>query len=604
MAKAASPPSFALVARRAGQRVFWRRVLAMARRLAAPAVLAAALVGWFFGVAVACAAVLLPWCLASLWQAMRLPRAGYDVLALWDRAAGRREDFAAAWWVESQLRRTPQQDAHLQRQRQLLESALSLMPSQLPLGWSWALLLPLLVLPMVELLRLLPEQINAPAALQLDVAQRARLEQELSLVAKRLVENPDLEGLEAPQLGQLKQALSKAQEALAKGQGRQGREALTAAESAAHALEKAAGDLISGAGQWASEQLIEAMRAQVATADLGDALAQRKAAVGANSAQALADALGRREPSVAQVARIAAALREIQPAAQPQDANNLAGSRVTAAAKAMAEAKRGEASGQFAALAATLQQQAAAQRSGEALEKLAQRLRQAGDRSAELAKAGDAAEARAAAGAGAGEEVGKQGAMAEGKLAQAQNLPMLESAPSGPPQPQGAQGEGQAALFRDAAKSGQQPTPSGPKLFAPIPGLDPEQSKQAMLMEAPEGAKGKPQGVVAMPAGQRAGRGPGPTEQPAEAMEQARQAALSAVVDASAGREGESSRRSVRGGQKQGEQASAVGREAAIRAVDAQERALDEAVLPLERREQVRRYFQELRRRLEVPTGS
>lgn len=167
---------------------------------------------------------------------------------------------------------------------------------------------------------------------------------------------------------------------------------------------------------------------------------------------------------------------------------------------------------------------------------------------------------------------------------------------------EGQQEQGQAqAMVTERGDQGEPPPKSdGPKVFAPVPGLDPEQSRQAMLIDAPPGAQGKVNAEMSGEAGRRVGANSVAlaAQDPAE---QAAQAALSALVQAQASAQGESFKRQVQGGVKAGESATLTGSaKAAAEAINAQERALDEAVLPSNRREQIRRYFQQLRERLEA----
>jgi len=70
------------------------------------------------------------------------------------------------------------------------------------------------------------------------------------------------------------------------------------------------------------------------------------------------------------------------------------------------------------------------------------------------------------------------------------------------------------------------------------------------------------------------------------------------VVQGQQNNEGQSTVRSVEGGPRT-EQAARTATQAALDAIQAEEAALDESPLPPARREQVRRYFNELRQRFE-----
>jgi hypothetical protein len=70
------------------------------------------------------------------------------------------------------------------------------------------------------------------------------------------------------------------------------------------------------------------------------------------------------------------------------------------------------------------------------------------------------------------------------------------------------------------------------------------------------------------------------------------------VVNAQQNNEGQSSVRAIEGGVRK-EAASRSANQIATEAISAEEEALDESALPPARREQVRRYFTELRKRFE-----
>lgn len=74
--------------------------------------------------------------------------------------------------------------------------------------------------------------------------------------------------------------------------------------------------------------------------------------------------------------------------------------------------------------------------------------------------------------------------------------------------------------------------------------------------------------------------------------------AKSDMVQAQQNAEGQATVRSVEGGARQ-EQSSRSATQTTLDAIQAEEAALDEAALPPARREQVRRYFNELRKRFE-----
>ena len=124
-------------------------------------------------------------------------------------------------------------------------------------------------------------------------------------------------------------------------------------------------------------------------------------------------------------------------------------------------------------------------------------------------------------------------------------------------------------------------------LFAPVPAAQPsDQKPDSAIMVAVPGAN---------PGGHSPGNGTAPlSAQQTEKTKPGRQS----VVNAQHNAEGESSVRAVEG-QTHKEAATRSAQTTALEAITAEENALDDAALPTARREQVRRYFTELRKRFE-----
>ena len=98
-----------------------------------------------------------------------------------------------------------------------------------------------------------------------------------------------------------------------------------------------------------------------------------------------------------------------------------------------------------------------------------------------------------------------------------------------------------------------------------------------------------------MPGGSQAGNG---TTDIGNSPTQNTQASLQATVNAQRNTEGESTVRTIEG-QAHQEKAALSAQATALAAITSEENALDDAALPAARREQVRRYFTELRKRFE-----
>lgn len=133
-------------------------------------------------------------------------------------------------------------------------------------------------------------------------------------------------------------------------------------------------------------------------------------------------------------------------------------------------------------------------------------------------------------------------------------------------------------------------------LMAPVPGQKPGDKPPEMLVIGPPGEPGEgPSITLNMPGG----RDPGVGKADLNADPTAKQdSARSNVVNAQQNNEGQSSVRAVEGGTRQ-ESATRSATQTAVDSIQAEEEALDDAALPPSRREQVRRYFNELRRRFE-----
>lgn len=133
-------------------------------------------------------------------------------------------------------------------------------------------------------------------------------------------------------------------------------------------------------------------------------------------------------------------------------------------------------------------------------------------------------------------------------------------------------------------------------LMAPIPGQKPGDKPDALML-GPQGANPQdgPMIGTATPGGKEAGVGKADLNADATSRQNVAQ---QTVVAAQQNNEGSSSVRSIEGGARQ-ESASRSASQVTLDALSAEEEALDESALPPSRREQVRRYFTELRKRFE-----
>lgn len=561
--------------------------------------------------------LLMAWLGGSLfWIHRRMP-GDYSVWALWDESTGRREAFAAAWWFESQAEElTAAERAHWETQRALLPAALPQLVLDLPLPQAkW------MVAPLTALLALwltawfLPGKATDPVLTEAmhDVA----IEQ-----ARRLMDegtkNEALSALDESDREKLGDLVAAAAKDLEESGKKSVRQVMDGLEQQAREAEKLAARLGSEGDTWASPELTAALRQQADTADLGDAVADRKATETASAAEGLAGQLDASLELAELAERLLGVLTDSAAAAQKEDAERLVGGPVLKAAEKMKARDAVGAAGVMRQLAAAMREVAQREQAQAELQRLAESLREAG---AKVANTG--AENAMQALAGGGEQSQSKAAGQDGKNnpipqvaqqtgdGQAQSQQMM-MAPPGLDQPQQGAGESSAGQLgqagnqqpmlgmAEAGQQGQSPPGQGdgqdkPRLLAPVPG-QPQGKPEGPPILMP-GQSGEP-GVSLQMAGSGLLPGSGTAELKGEETS-AQESARKALVNAQTQNEGASTVRQVQGAAP-GEEKSGRGPSAlAVEFIEAEEQALDETALPMARREQVRRYFNELRRRLE-----
>jgi len=282
----------------------------------------------------------------------------------------------------------------------------------------------------------------------------------------------------------------------------------------------------------------------------------------------------------------------------------VAGSHVIAAGEALEAAKVPEAAHEFEQLAAAMQDLARREQSRKELEKLAQQLRDAGSRIA--GNQGGGLQQMAAAG-----QTGAQSQAQGGKNGQQAQVPQtLNQAPMQPPglmqnAPQTMMQESQDPVSGQQQQMGLAQSQEGqpqqntgkPMLIAPIPGKKSDKPPETLIMgkDLPE-QKDSQSITLSTPGGPQAGNA---TAKVDAAPTAPKKAGHDAQVNAAQGAEGQSSSRAVEGGIRQ-DAATRTAQQTTVDFIKQQEEALDDASLPPARREQVRRYFTELRKRFEA----
>ncbi|HCN31305.1 MAG TPA: hypothetical protein DIT64_21865 [Verrucomicrobiales bacterium] len=549
---------------------------------------------------------------ALAWAAWRRPGA-YSALALWDESAGRREAFAAAWWFEQKggaLNAAAR--AHLDTQRTRIPQALPRLMRELPLRparWLW--------LPLVLALagglagKRYGEDASADNALDAAMSEAARREAEK--LARSEWEKKNLEGLDAGEkeaLENLKQKLQDTAHELQSGAGKSAREVMSELERRAREAERLAEKLASDKDAWASEKLIEALRRQADTADLGDAAASRDTALAAAAAGALADRLKAADLPKEARERVSGALQEAGKQSEPEDRARTLGQHVLAADEQMRKEQAQAAGAEFEKLAEKLRGMSLREQGRKELEKLAQQLREAGGNIAGQEES-SAMQPMSAPGqqgrqsqSGATPQVGQAQPGQEGQGAQQPLQPpglgqqqQSQGQPMSVMQPGQGQGQGRQMQMAQPGQPGQQGQDGAPMLLAPVPGQKPGDKPPGIIMPGgpPGDSSDQPTIMLAMPGG----RDPGAGTADLNAAPTARQdSAGASVVNAQPGAEGPSSTRAVAGGIRQ-ETAGNSATQTAVEFLAAEEAALDDTALPATRREQVRRYFNELRKRFD-----
>jgi hypothetical protein len=544
----------------------------------------AALVAWLGGFAA--------------WSWWRRPGA-FPALAAWDEAAGRNDMFASAHGFLQQDREPgPGETLHIRKAMAAWDAGAAGLSRDLPFpAGRWKALLPLAVMAVLFVPRPQPPPVPGEGALPREALGMAA--GETMRLVKKHWEEERLEGLDEKEQGlarALEQKLRVTAGTMAGSQGMSAGEALRKLEAAAREAEELAEKLGEGDESWASSGMTAEMRRHADLANLGEALEARQASAGAGEALGLAERLSEAKPAPDTVERLAEAVRRSAEAGDAGDEGRLAGARIKGAERSFRAVDIRGAGGQFFELAEALKNRAAREESRDRLEKLADQLREAGNRAAgsesmkQLAGANDAASGGGGSGAGAGQGGSGewQGGEVPGSLAQALQRQMeglangvvLQAPVPGTEPMEGQVAEGQAFVPGEGKPGG-----DGTLFAAPVPGQDPDAEPEGLLLLQGVARAGTNSGAPGAGSGQAPlGEEPGTTAP----------ATQSSVVAGTASEGGSSASRLVEGGVRP-ETAERGATGAAARFEKAGEAAMDDDALPLSRREAVRRYFEALR---------
>ncbi|MBL9131390.1 MAG: hypothetical protein JNG86_09335, partial [Verrucomicrobiaceae bacterium] len=529
--------------------------------------------------------------------------------------------FASAWWFETSGEASETARRHVEAQKTMLEPAMKDLKKDLPLRPSRRLILPLVLVmagSLISAVRTPKEEI-----LLVDDAMAAKAAESARELAKIDLEKKKLTGLkedEQRQVEDLKAKLGQTAAELANAAGKDARQVLAELERRARDAEKLAEELAKARDDWASDKLVEQLRQHADTADLGDAVAAKNAQAAATAAQKLGDDLKSPQLPPEAKQRMTEAFKDVQEKAEEQDRKRMVGQHVLGANDEMQKGDAKAAGEQLEQLADKMRDMSLREQAQQQLQQLAQQLRDAGSnmtgqqQSGEMQQLGQNGQQTPQ---GQNQQTPQVGQTPPGQQQQQQQQQQMLAPPgigqqqqqNQMQQPQnGQQGQGQQQQQMMMA----QPGPQGqqgqqgqgqqgqPMLTAPDPRKQgrPDPNQPAMLMQGgpPDDGAG-PSIAVAQPGGPKAGVGKADLNNtPTEKQDTQKQD----VVQAQQNAEGQSTVRSVEGGAR-AENAARGATQTTLETIQAEEAALDESALPPARREQVRRYFNELRKRFEPP---
>jgi hypothetical protein len=579
------------------QRVVWRRFWALMLRVGLPilggvlglALVWAALGGGLMPLLVAVLAVLLVAVGFFTWIWRGRP-SQYAVWALWDREAGRREAFAAAWSYEQRAQMTEGEARHWQGQAQLLPEALGRLRRDLPLPKLGRLVWVGVGLMGIGLTGGWVAAVTRGPTLNAEMLAAALAE--AGRLAKLEVKAEKLAALTEAERKQLEAQVQGAAEALAESAGKTAREVLDVLEQRAREAEKMAERLGKGDEAWASPELTDALRRQADTADLGDAVADRRGGEAADEAQALAEKMD--SAAADQEERLKGLFEDLNKASAPEDKERLVGRGVAGAAQGLQAGQKAEASAALREMAEQLREQQGRQQTQQELERLAQQLREAGSQVANAGQAGEAMQALTEpkaqsdpTGQSPGEAQSPPDPQAKGQ-SQGQMMTQAGGTEQGqetqPPSPSpGAAGQPgqqgpQLSLSEanpQAGQGGDKPEKGAPMLLAPVPGQDPSEKPPEMAVFMPGNA---PPGGASMGSSSALPPGAGSSEVKGEETETLA-TGQSALTTAQPTGQGASTLRQVEGGAPREEGVRQGSAALSVEFMEAQEAAMDEVFI-------------------------
>lgn len=570
----------------------------------------------------------------AVWCWMRRPRR-LSALAVWDEKSGRKDQFSSAWAFlnesdDSAATLEEGRKLHILRALKVLPEALKGMAKDLPapqVGGGWLAAIAVLIFAFTPWLR--PELAPGEAILSEEMAEEAeRQAAELSSEQDEIDKIAGLTEEEKKEVEELREAVDGAAEDLADSEGKTAREVLEGLEARARAAERLAEKLGLASDSWASEEMLREMSQHADTADLAATIKDKNAEGAADESDKVAEMLDEPDLKLETQERVTSALEMTMAKATEDDVKKPVGERVGNASRKMQDKQAQTAAREFVELAKHFRRIKEREEAEEKLRELADKLREAGN-----SISGSKMEKMQKL-ASNGQQAGKQGPNGTQNLTPLSQGPMPNSPGMTPmtptPQPGQQNQQGQQAIgtgqnmpipgMQNQPGQGQQGQQAGQPM--PVPGTGPQGQQQGLAAGQQGGQPGGKQGMGLMApipgqspgggapgaslgggatasmganGGNQAGTGTmGLGNQTTESMK----AAQDAKVAAQQNSDGDSTVRAVEG-QARSEQAQRERQEMIVDFISVEEDALDEAALPLSRREHVLRYFTALREEFE-----
>jgi hypothetical protein len=594
---------------------------------------------WRAGEWIVASGIVAAWLLVlALLSFTRLPGTP-DLLRLLDQVGSWKDRFSSAWeFLQSPLLNEAKK-LHLDRSQTLLPKALDEFAATYKIPRTRGVLIAIiaaLAFAFSPWFRIPPD--SRDLELTDGMKDAAALQAEALLREAARIETPDnLSEEEKAELEALRKQVQSVAEKLADADGLTAGEMLESLESQARAAEELSEKLGLFTDAWASEAMLSEMSQHPDTADLSLTIRDKAATEAAGEATALKELLTDEGITADAQDRMTRALEAIMQAAEDEDLVLPVGERFGNASRKMLESQPLQAARAFEELAKHFREIAGREASQEKLKELAESLREAGSEvsGSELEKMESLAQAaadgqKAPAGlqsldSGAPRKMNEGGsnpAPAAGEQqgippSTAMKIPGAEQASSGEkaPQPGAAPGQGDSGTkdgkgeqsfsapvpgeaspdgksgsglgMSDKAKDG---AGEGGMLSAPIPGMEPGDASPGAGLSLGSG-----QSSQSGQGGDQAGTG---TAELVDQESEGLKATGDSKVVTQAGKEGESTVRSIEGEAKQ-ESATRSRQEVIADFIAVEEQALDDQSLPLSRRQHVLRYFSAIREQFE-----